>query len=332
MEWVETTARTVAEAKDSALDQLGVDEAEAEFEVLEEPRAGLFGRLRGEARVRARVAPKRPRPKAERKGRRRQPEQPETASPSGAAGAGSRQPAPLEPAADEALGGDDALSEDPVAGDPPEGGGDSATTRTRSGAKSGRSRGGAKAPRSATGRSEVSADRGPVDTTARKGSGMEDSVVHVEQQSEVVEAFLAGLLVAFGVVADVRSTRIDEETIELAVDGDDLGLLIGPKGQTLLAIQDLSRTVLQRRLTGRHEGRVRIDVNGYRQRRREALARFTEQVANEVKASGVQNALEPMGAADRKIVHDTANEIDGVATVSEGEDPRRRVVILPASD
>src|SRR4051812_1962592 len=71
MEWVETTARTVAEAKDSALDQLGVDEQEAEFEVLEEPRAGLFGRVRGEARVRARVAPKQPRPKVERSGRRR---------------------------------------------------------------------------------------------------------------------------------------------------------------------------------------------------------------------------------------------------------------------
>ena len=71
MEWVETTARTVAEAKDAALDQLGVDEQEAEFEVLEEPRAGLFGRVRGEARVRARVAPKQPRPKVERSGGRR---------------------------------------------------------------------------------------------------------------------------------------------------------------------------------------------------------------------------------------------------------------------
>ena len=90
--------------------------------------------------------------------------------------------------------------------------------------------------------------------------------------------------------------------------------------------------MLQRRLTGRHDGRVRIDVSGYRERRREALARFTEQVAKQVKESGVQNALEPMGAADRKIVHDTANEIEGVSTISEGDDPRRRVVILPSTD
>ena len=57
MEWVETTARTVEEAKEQALDQLGVGEDDAEFEVLDEPRAGLFGRVRGEARVHARVRP-----------------------------------------------------------------------------------------------------------------------------------------------------------------------------------------------------------------------------------------------------------------------------------
>src|SRR5688572_17241640 len=70
MEWVETTGSTVEEAKDAALDQLGVDEQDAEFEVLEEPRAGLFGRTRGEARVRARVRPTQPRPKLERRDRK----------------------------------------------------------------------------------------------------------------------------------------------------------------------------------------------------------------------------------------------------------------------
>src|SRR6476620_7483388 len=70
MEWVETTGRTTEEAKDHALDQLGVDESDAEFEILEEPRPGLFGRIRGEARVRARVRPTAPRPKVERRDRR----------------------------------------------------------------------------------------------------------------------------------------------------------------------------------------------------------------------------------------------------------------------
>src|ERR1700681_4646224 len=66
MEWVETTGRTIEEAKDAALDQLGVDETDAEFVMVTEPRAGLFGRMRGEARVRARVRPTSPRPKRTR--------------------------------------------------------------------------------------------------------------------------------------------------------------------------------------------------------------------------------------------------------------------------
>src|SRR6187551_1840964 len=80
MEWVETTARTIEEAKEHALDQLGVAEDEAEFEVLDEPRAGLFGRVRGEARVRARVRPTQPRPKVERPRRRKDGESASTKS------------------------------------------------------------------------------------------------------------------------------------------------------------------------------------------------------------------------------------------------------------
>src|SRR5262245_63799816 len=71
MEWVETTGRTLEEAKDAALDRLGVDERDAEFEVLAEAKSGLFGRVRGEARVRARVRPSAPPPKVDRRDRRR---------------------------------------------------------------------------------------------------------------------------------------------------------------------------------------------------------------------------------------------------------------------
>ena len=71
MEWVEITGRTVEEAKDAALDQLGVDTEDAEFEILEEPTRGLFGKMKGQARVRARIAPTSPRPKLERRDRRK---------------------------------------------------------------------------------------------------------------------------------------------------------------------------------------------------------------------------------------------------------------------
>ena len=70
MEWVETTGNTLEEAKEAALDQLGVAEDDAEFEIVDEPKAGLFGRTRGEARVRARVRPATPRGKTERRPRK----------------------------------------------------------------------------------------------------------------------------------------------------------------------------------------------------------------------------------------------------------------------
>ena len=102
MEWVETTGRTTDEAKDHALDQLGVDESDAEFEILEEPRPGLFGRIRGEARVRARVRPTAPRPKAERRDRRRKKDDAAPSTPNGEAAAAAT--ATVRPPRDEASG------------------------------------------------------------------------------------------------------------------------------------------------------------------------------------------------------------------------------------
>ena len=122
---------------------------------------------------------------------------------------------------------------------------------------------------------------------------------------------------------------IDDDVVLVEVDGDDLGLLVGPKGATLHAIEELVRTVVQRQTDG-HGARIHVDVAGYRAKRREALDEFTQELAEKVLESGSPMALEPMSATDRKVVHDTAAEIDGVATESEGEEPRRRVVLRPA--
>jgi len=159
----------------------------------------------------------------------------------------------------------------------------------------------------------------------------EDAVeVPVAEQAQVAKEFVDGLLDVMG-IGDAASevVLLDQDTAELQVTGRDLGLLIGPKGATLLALQDLARTVVQRK-TGARTGRLLLDVAGYRQKRKEALERFTQKVAQDVVANGTPAALEPMSSADRKIVHDTANAIEGVTTSSEGEDPRRRVVLHPA--
>ena len=152
----------------------------------------------------------------------------------------------------------------------------------------------------------------------------------IEEQVRLAEGFLQGLLSELGAQATITSNALSDEVVELRIEGEGLGTLIGPKGATLLALQELTRTVLQRQ-TSPTDCRLVIDVNGYRRRRQEALARFAQQVAAEVKATNVKRALEPMPPSDRKVVHDAVNAVQGVGTISEGEEPYRRVVLVPLS-
>jgi spoIIIJ-associated protein len=119
--------------------------------------------------------------------------------------------------------------------------------------------------------------------------------------------------------------------VELAVDGSEgLGVLVGPRGTTLAALQDVTRTVVQGRFPSKTD-RILVDVARYRERRAEALGRFAAKIAEEVVASGEEQALEPMSPADRKAVHDAAKNLDGITTRSDGEGSDRHVVIAPAS-
>ncbi len=157
---------------------------------------------------------------------------------------------------------------------------------------------------------------------------VDENEVSVEEQAEVAEEFVAGLVDAIGLEAAVTSATGDD-LVEVEVEGSELGLLVGPKAATLSAIEELTRAVVQREAGG-HAARVRVDVGGYRAKRRAALETFTRSIVEEVLDSGEARALEPMGSIDRKTVHDTVSEIEGVETSSEGDDPRRYVVIRPA--
>jgi spoIIIJ-associated protein len=153
-----------------------------------------------------------------------------------------------------------------------------------------------------------------------------EQVLSLEEQGESARRFVEGLVREMGLVADVSVRLVDDETTEVSVGGDELGLLIGPGGATLSALQEVTRTVVQGHNAG-HTERIIVDVAGYRARRAEALARFATKVVEEVKSSGQERALEAMSPPDRKVVHDTVNSIGGVQTRSEGEEPRRYVVI-----
>lgn len=352
MEWVETTGKTIAEAKERALDGLGVDDADAEFEILQEPRTGLFGRVRTEARIRARVRPTAPPAKEDRRDRRRRRRT------SGSAGEASGQAETVtEPRGRESVGAQAATGESngPAArGRGSSSGGPAAgTSSPRGRRRSHRSRQGNRPADSGSAGPEatataVKAGATGLDTSKRAGAspkgraargngasanagpdegeeaGME---VALEEQGRVAQAFLTGVVEEMGLQAAVDVQPRDEETVEVVLSGEDLGVLIGSRGATLYALQDLTRTVVQRK-TRAENGRLLVDVGGYRQKRQEALVRFVQKVAGELKESGGRKALEPMNAADRKVVHDTVNEIEGVTTVSEGEDSSRHVVLI----
>jgi len=148
----------------------------------------------------------------------------------------------------------------------------------------------------------------------------------IEEQAQVAVAFLEGLLEAFGLEGETTS-RIEDEVLYLDISGDQSEALVGPKGAAMYSVLELTRTTVQRKTFG--APRMRIDIAGYGARRREALAIYTAKLAEQVMGDGGEIMLEPMNAADRKVVHDAAAEIPGVRTHSEGDDPRRAVVISP---
>ncbi len=151
----------------------------------------------------------------------------------------------------------------------------------------------------------------------------------IEEQAKVATAFLDGLLDAFGLEGETTS-RIEDDVLYLDVLGDQTEALVGAKGAAMYSVLELARTTVQRKTFG--APRMRIDIAGYGARRREALTIYTHRLAEQVVAERGEVMLEPMNAADRKVVHDAAGEIDGVRTHSEGEDPRRAVVISPVDD
>ncbi|MDA0677507.1 MAG: KH domain-containing protein, partial [Chloroflexi bacterium] len=142
--------------------------------------------------------------------------------------------------------------------------------------------------------------------------------------AEVLDYFLATM----GVVADTY-VRDDTEdgSLVFEIEGEDAGLLIGRRGETLQSLQFLVRMVVSRQL-GR-KAFVLIDVENYRQRRSDMLRRLARRTAGRVASSGRSSALDPMPPGERRIVHMSLASHPRVMTESEGEGNQRRVVILP---
>ncbi len=119
----------------------------------------------------------------------------------------------------------------------------------------------------------------------------------------------------------------DEEEIHVDIWGDGLGILIGKGGSTLQALQDLVALIIRRK--SGEERRIVIDVERYRERRRQKLREYAERMAEKAITTGRPVKLEPMSSRERKIVHDAIKDYQGVESKSEGVEPHRRIVISP---
>lgn len=291
MEWLEISANTVQRAKEEALVHLGVHESDAEFEIVSAGKVGRFGRIKENARVRARVLPVAVRPKESRdRGRRSRAHASRRSSRS--------QEAPR-------------LENRKV----------SAPDQRKAAVGSGRPGRGKREP--------------DVDVSRRDQTNMTEISApgpSLSEQADMAEAFVSAIGETLGLSLSFTRRDLEDGIVRIEAHGEDIGILVGHRGATARAIDELTRTVLQRSGGSTREGKIRVDVGGIRARRAACLVQFVQEVAVEVRASGEEIALEPMSRMDRKIIHDALAELDGVSSRSEGEDPDRHVIVTPWLD
>ena len=304
MEWIETTGSTVDEAKDRALDRLGIAEDDMQFEIIEEGSNSLFRLKRKEARLRARVKPLNTKSKFDRRPRNKK---------QGRNAKNNNTPEKVK---------NNKPSKNVKKDNPRE-----SNKKTVNNNKTDKNAANTRKKRD-TDIKSTKKGSSKTDSGARNRGEetVEKNKMNLEEQAEITEEFVSGLLERMDLQARVVSSIEDNRAVVQA-QGLNLGLAIGPRGETVRAITQLAHTMIQRLSDGEAEGKLTVDIGGYRERRRTFLAEFAVNQANEVIEDGNAIALDPMNASDRKVVHDAVSDIEGVTTRSEGSDYDRHVVI-----
>ena len=142
---------------------------------------------------------------------------------------------------------------------------------------------------------------------------------------EEIEKFLKGLLEHMGSTAVPHAWKVDKNTYKVDLVGDDLGYLIGRRGDTLDAIQHLCNYSIKRGSEGHI--RINVDAEEYREKREDSLRRYARKKAQQVLKNRRRTTLEPMNAYERHVIHATLQEMENITTHSTGIEPNRRVVI-----
>jgi spoIIIJ-associated protein len=173
------------------------------------------------------------------------------------------------------------------------------------------------------------ADETPAASAAASGAASERELASDEElfrQSEIAADYVEGLLDILDVDGDIDELVSGGRPV-VEVVGERLGALVGPRGATLEALQELARLAVYRE-TGT-PSRLLLDVGGYRANRKKELISIAKNAIEKVRQHGEPVRLEPMSAFERKCVHDVVNAAEGVESESEGVEPNRRIVVHP---
>jgi spoIIIJ-associated protein len=151
-------------------------------------------------------------------------------------------------------------------------------------------------------------------------------IARLEEEGDRGADYLEALLDIVDLPGDI-DIDVENDRAALAIVGGELSHLVGREGEVLEALQELTRMAVQRETGDR--SRLMLDIEGFRAKKREELRALAERTAEEVKESGIAVALKPMNAFERKVIHDAIGEL-GLSSESEGEEPERHIVVLPA--
>jgi len=177
-------------------------------------------------------------------------------------------------------------------------------------------------PEDVTGQDEVA----EVDVAEKVESPKKSFISQLEEEGDVAADYLEALLDIADLDGDI-DIDVDNDRAALSITGGALTHLVGDSGEVLDAIQELTRLAVQTSLGER--SRLMLDIDNFRSDRKAELTKLAQEIAEEVKDSGEQVKLKPMNAFERKVIHDTIQEL-GLTSESEGEEPNRCVVVLPA--
>lgn len=139
------------------------------------------------------------------------------------------------------------------------------------------------------------------------------------------EGFLSGLFAQMGIAVSVDVTEKEDGSLAIDLSGENMGLLIGRRGETLDALQHITNLVVNH--GAQKHIRITMDTENYRQKREESLIRLAKKVSGQVLKYKRNRTLEPMNAYERHVIHTALQEVENVETSSVGTEPNRRVVI-----